>query len=250
MKFLPTWMHRLASPQHFFLDTKMWVVWLYVVGIIGLLVGSIWGLAFVPPERFQGDSFRIIFVHVPVAIFAQIVYISLAIAGGVHLVWKLRMADVYMAAATPVGFWLTALALGSGMMWGIPTWGTPWEWDARIVSTFFLLILFLGLIVLRQVIPNPARATTALSILAIVGAINIPIIKYSVVWFNTLHQPASIELFGDISIHTIYRIPLFTNIASVFILTAGIILANMRYLTIERNASKTWVQPWIQGRDQ
>ena len=250
MKFLPSWMQRLASPQYFFLDVKVWIVWLYVLGVVGLLVGSIWGLAFVPAERLQGDSFRIMFVHVPVAIFAQIVYVSIAVAGVVHLVWKLKMADVYMAAAAPVGFWLTALALGSGMIWGMPTWGTPWEWDARIVTTFILLILYLGLIVLRQVIPNPARATFALSILAILGAINIPIIKYSVVWFETLHQPASIELFGEISIDAIYRFPLFTNIASVFILTAGIILANMRFETIVRNASKTWVRSWIQGRDR
>lgn len=247
MKFLPTWMQRLASPQHFFQDIKMWVVWLYVVGTIGLLVAWIWGLAFVPPERLQGDSFRILFVHVPVAFFAQLVYISIAAAGVIHLVWKLKMADVYMAAAALVGLWLTTLALASGMIWGMPTWGTAWVWDARIVTTLILLILFVGLIVLRRVIPNPARATTALSVLAIMGAVNIPIIKYSVVWFKTLHQPASIEFFGKVSIDMVYRIPLYISIASVFVLGIGMILANMRYLTIERNASKTWVQPWIQG---
>ena len=247
MKFVPKWLHRLASPQHFFGDVRSWVVWLYVLGIIGLLVGFTWGLAFVPPERYQGDSFRILFVHAPIAHLVKLIYISIAVAGFVHLVWKLKMADVYMTAAAPVGCWLTALALASGMIWGMPTWGTAWVWDARIVSTLLLFFLFFGLVVLRRVIPNPTRAATALSILAIVGAVNIPIITYSVEWFETLHQPASIELFGGSSIATVYLIPLFINIASVYTLAAGIILANMRYLVVERNASMNWIQEWLQG---
>ncbi|MYD45764.1 MAG: heme ABC transporter permease [Gammaproteobacteria bacterium] len=250
MKFIPTWLHRLASPQHFFGDIKSWIMWLYVLGTIGFLVGSVWGLAFVPPERYQGDSFRILYVHAPIAHVAQLIYISIAVAGVVHLVWKLKMADVYMSAAAPVGCWLTALALASGMIWGMPTWGTAWVWDARIVSTLILLFLFFGLIVLRRVVPNPTRAATALSILAIVGAINIPIIKYSVEWFETLHQPASIELFGDIAIAPVFLTPLFINIASIYVLAAGFILANMRYLVVERNASMTWIQGWIRGQSQ
>lgn len=225
-------------------------MWLYVLGTIGFLVGSVWGLAFVPPERYQGDSFRILYVHAPIAHVAQLIYISIAVAGVVHLVWKLKMADVYMSAAAPVGCWLTALALASGMIWGMPTWGTAWVWDARIVSTLILLFLFFGLIVLRRVVPNPTRAATALSILAIVGAINIPIIKYSVEWFETLHQPASIELFGDIAIAPVFLTPLFINIASIYVLAAGFILANMRYLVVERNASMTWIQGWIRGQSQ
>ena len=242
MKFLPTQLHRLASPQHFFADILPWVVWLYVLGSVGFLVGSIWGIAFVPPERFQGNSFRILFVHAPVAHLVQLIYIAIAIAGVVHLVWKLKMADVFMAAAAPVGCWLTALALLSGMIWGIPTWGTAWVWDARTVSTLILFFLFFGLLVLRRVVPNPMRATTALSILAIVGAINIPIIKFSVEWFATLHQPASIKPFGETKIALVFLIPLFVNIVSLYILTAGIILANMRYLVFLRNATKSWVQ--------
>ena len=250
MKFVPTWLSRLASPQHFFGDIKSWIVWLYVLGTIGFLVGSVWGLAFVPPERYQGNSARILFVHAPIAHLVQLIYISIAIAGFVHLVWKLKMADVYMSAAAPVGCWLTALALASGMIWGMPTWGTAWVWDARIVSTLILFFLFIGLIVLRRVIPSPTRAATALSILAIVGAINIPIIKFSVEWFETLHQPASIKLFGDSAIARVFLVPLFINIVSIYVLTAGIILANMRYLVAERNASMTWIQGWIRGRNQ
>lgn len=249
MKFLPTWLHRLASPQHFFHDIKVWIMWLYILGITGLLVGSVWGVVFVPPERYQGDSFRIMFVHVPIAHISQLIYISIAIAGLVHLVWKLKMADVYMAAAAPVGCGLTALALASGMIWGVPTWGTAWVWDARLVSTLILFILFFGLIVLRHVIPNPNRAATALSILAIVGSINIFIIKFSVEWFETLHQPASIEIFGDIAIAPVFLVPLFINIPSMYVFAAGIILANMRYLVIERNASMSWIQGWIQERN-
>lgn len=248
MKFIPTGLRRLASPQHFFVDMKSWVLWLYVLGVVGFLIGSIWGLAFVPPERYQGNSFRILFVHAPVAHIAELIYISIAIAGIIHLVWKLKMADVYMAAAAPVGCWLIALALASGMIWGIPTWGTGWVWDARIVSTLLQFFLFFGLIVLRRIFSNPTRAANALSILAIVGAINIPIIKYSVEWFETLHQPASIKLFGETSVATVYLIPLFINIASIYILVAGIILANMRFLVVSRNASMNWALDWIRGR--
>ena len=248
MKFIPTWLRRLASPQHFFGDIKLWIVWLYVLGAIGFLVGSVWGLAFVPPERYQGDSFRILFVHAPIAHLVQVIYISIAIAGVVHLVWKLKMADIYMSAAAPIGCWLTALALISGMIWGTPTWGTAWVWDARTVSTLILFFLFFGLIVLRRVIPNPKRAAAALSILAIVGTINIFIIKFSVVWFKTLHQPASIELLGDIARAPVFLTPLFINIASTYVLAAGFILANMRYLVAVRNTSMTWNQEWTQGR--
>lgn len=246
MKLVPRKILRLASPQHFFSDISSWIVCFYVLGGLGFLVGSIWGLAFVPPERYQGDSFRILFVHAPVAHLVEMIYVAIAIAGVVQLVWNLKMADIFMSSAAPVGCWLTALALLSGMIWGIPTWGTAWVWDARIVSTLILFVLFFGLVVIRRVIPNPMRAATAISILAIVGTINIPIIKFSVEWFQTLHQPASIKPFGESSIALVFLIPLFINFVSLCILTAGIILANMRHLVLSRNSSLAWVQEWIQ----
>ena len=245
MKFFPRRIQRLASPQHFFSDISLWVIVLYVLGSIGFLVGSIWGLAFVPPERYQGDSFRILFVHAPVAHLVQLIYIAIAIAGVVHLVWKLKMADVFMAAAAPVGCWLTAVALATGMIWGMPTWGTAWVWDARIVSTLILFFLFFGLVVLRRVIPNQMRAAAAISILAIVGSINIPIIKFSVEWFATLHQPASIKPFGETTIALVFLIPLLINTVSLYILAAGIILANMRRIVLVRNVTMNWIRERI-----
>ena len=250
MRFIPFFLRRLSSPQHFYYDTKVWVVVLCVIGLVGLIIGSVWGLAFVPPERYQGDSFRIIFVHVPTAAAAQIVYLALAVAGFVQLVWKIKLADTFIRAAAPVGCFLTLFALISGMLWGQPTWGTAWVWDARTTSMLLLFFLYFGLIVTRQVLPNPVRAATAISVIAIIGAINIPIIKYSVVWFETLHQPASITLGQPSAIADIFLAPLLVNMVSIFIWLAGVILASMRSFVLLEQSRTAWAQRWLAQHEQ
>ncbi len=241
--------HRLASPQYFFQDVRIWVTVLYVISVVGLIVGSVWGLFFVPPERFQGDSFRIMFVHVPTAHLAQVIYIAIAIAGAIHLIWKLKMADVFMVAAAPVGCIMTVIALLTGMLWGMPTWGTAWVWDARTTSMLVLFVLFFAIIALRNAIPNPNRATFAVSVLAIIGFANIPLIKFSVEWFATLHQPASITLDSESSIAPIFLVPLLTNIASAYLFAAATILAGMRFLVLRRNQGTEWVQQWLKTQN-
>ena len=135
--------HRTASPRWFFEGSRAWMIGLYVGGALCILVGSTWGLGFVPPERYQGDSFRILFVHVPAASLAQSIYVALAVAGLVYLVWRMKMADMLIQAAAPIGMIVTAAALATGIVWGMPTWGTGWVWDARTVSTLMLLLLLL-----------------------------------------------------------------------------------------------------------
>ena len=145
-----------------------------------LAVGLVWGLAFAPPDYQQGDSFRIIYVHVPAALLAQSVYIVLGVAGLVLLVWRIKMADMVLETMVPFGLWMTALALFTGAVWGRPTWGTWWEFDGRTTSTLVLLFLYFGLYALRRAIPRAETAGRACAVLAVVGTINIPIIKYSV----------------------------------------------------------------------
>ena len=246
---LATWIkytfHRSASPRWFFGGSRKWMIGLYSAGIALVLLGSAWGLAFVPPERYQGDSFRILFVHVPAASLAQSIYIAIAVAGLVHLVWRLKMADLFIAAAAPVGLGITAAALATGIIWGMPTWGAGWVWDARTVSTLALLLLFFGLLALRQAVPRPERAAMAVSLLAVVGVVNIPLIKYSVTWFTTLHQPPSITLGERPTIAPIYLWPLAINALGYYCFAAGVVIAGLRERILARDGGTDWVRTWL-----
>ena len=241
--------HKTGSPRWFFAGSRRWMVGLYVAGIALIVVGSTLGLGFVPPERYQGDSFRILFVHVPAVHLAQTIYIAVAVAGLVYLVWRMKMAELVIAAAAPVGMAVTAAGLATGVVWGIPTWGTGWVWDARIMSTLVLLLLFFGLLALRQAIPRPDRAAMAVSLLAVVGAVNLPIIKYSVEWFTTLHQPASLTLSERPAIAPVFLVPLALNALGYYCLAAGIVIAALRMKIIERESGTSWVADWLDGRE-
>ena len=235
----------MGSPPFFYRGTRIWVRWLYLVGLLLLVLGSVWGLFFVPADRLQGDSFRIIYLHVPSAHLSQLVYFGIAVAGFVYLIWRMKMADVFMAAAVWVGAVLTSLALFSGIVWGVPTWGTGWVWDARTTSVLVQLFLFLGLIALRGAIPNSQRAALAVSVLALVGVVNIPIIKYSVDWFTTLHQSASIQIGSPINIDASMLWPLLVNTLGMYILVAGAILYQMRVLILRRECGSEWVREML-----
>ena len=240
--------HRAGSPRYFYRGSGNWIYGCYLVGGLLFVIGSVWGLWFVPPDRLQGEVFRIIYMHVPAAHLSQLIYFSVAVAGGVYVIWRMKMADVYMQAAVTLGAILTALALFSGYVWGMPTWGTGWVWDARTTSVLVQLFLFLGLLSLRELIPNDHRATMAVSILAIVGVINIPIIKYSVDWFTTLHQPASIQIGRPIAIASEMLWPLAVNSLGMYVLVAGIILARMRNGVLNREQNADWVRTLV-GKD-
>ena len=239
--------HRMGSPPFFYRGSQTWIQALYTIGLICLVLGSVWGLFYAPSDRLQGDSFRIIYFHVPFAHLSQLVYIAIAVAGFVYLIWRMKMADVFMIAAAPVGVVLTAFALLSGIIWGIPTWGTGWVWDARTTSMLVQLFLFIGLIALRSAIPNTNRAVIAVSVLALIGVINIPVIKYSVEWFNTLHQPASIQIGRPLAIDLSMLWPLVVNTVGLYVFIAGVILAYMRLQVLTRERDTDWVVDAIQG---
>ena len=240
--------HKTGSPRWFFRGSRSWMVGLFAVGGVLVVVGSVWGLAFVPPDRLQGDSFRILFVHVPAVHVAQTVYFAIAVAGVVFLVWRMKMADLLIAAAAPVGLVLTASALATGIVWGMPTWGTGWVWDARTVSTLVLLFLFFGLVALRQAVARPERAALAVSLLGVVGVVNLPLIKYSVDWFTTLHQPPSIRIGEKPAIAAVFLWPLACNALGYYLLTAAAVIAALRTRIVEREAGAEWVREWLSGK--
>src|SRR5271155_1156786 len=166
------------------------------VAVIAIVCGLIGGLGLAPPDYQQGDAFRIIYVHVPSAWLSLLGYTSMAIAAAVALIWRIKMGHAVAASTAPVGASFTLLALITGSLWGRPMWGTYWAWDPRLTSELILLFLYLGVMSLRPAFEDAARGDRAAALLAIVGLVNVPIIHYSVVWWNSLHQGATIVRLG------------------------------------------------------
>ena len=190
----------LANPTRFLSLVGAVLPWLAALTVILLGVGLYLAFFVAPPDYQQGETVRIMFVHVPAAWLAMFGYMLIAVAALGTLIWRHPLADVAAKAAAPIGATFCLIALVTGSLWGKPMWGTYWVWDARLTSMLVLFLLYLGLIALWQAIEEPGRAGRAAAILALVGAVNIPIIKFSVDWWNTLHQPASIVRFGGPSI--------------------------------------------------
>jgi heme exporter protein C len=185
--------HRLANPARFQRFAGAVLPWSAGLTVVTLLAGLTLALVGSPPDYQQGEAVRIMYVHVPAAWMAMFVYASMATAAAVGLVWKHPLADLFARAAAPIGAGFTAICLITGSLWGEPMWGTWWVWDARLTSVLILFFLYLGYIALVNAFDDAGRGTAAGNILLLVGAVNIPIIKFSVDWWNTLHQPASIS---------------------------------------------------------
>lgn len=192
---------RFANPNRFLNLTRPLVPWLGGLTLLCLGAGLYLGLFHAPADYQQGESVRIMYVHVPAAWMAMFCYTSMAISAAVGLIWKHPLADVAGKATAPVGAVFTFLALFTGSLWGKPMWGTWWVWDARLTSVLILFFLYIGYMALCNAFDNPQRGTKAANILALVGFINVPIIKFSVDWWNTLHQPASVVRMDGPSIH-------------------------------------------------
>jgi len=243
-----TWFHRWGSSPWFFTTITKWLPWLISASIILLLAGSFWGLFVAPPEAKQGNSARIIYIHVPAAFIALAAYYTMAIAGAIGLIWRMKMAFYGMHAAAPIGAAMTFIALVTGALWGKPTWGTYWVWDARITSMTILLFLYLGVIALLNSYRDQDNGYKAGAILGLVGSINIPIIYKSVDWWNTLHQPATLKLTEDSPIHVEILYPLLTMIGAFYLLFATLMLANMCRLVLSNERNKKWAKTWLEER--
>ena len=189
---LQKWAHHWTSPPGLDRLSGHILPWLSPLAWLLLTVGIIWGLAFAPMDYQQKNSFRIIYIHVPSAALSMSIYLMMAVASFVYFVWRMRLAAIFARAAAPFGALVTALALLTGAIWGKPTWGTYWTWDARLTSELILLFIYIAYMSLQMSIDNRDQADRLSAILAIVGVINIPIIHYSVIWWNSLHQGATL----------------------------------------------------------
>ena len=185
------WFFKLGSPKIFYSLTESYLPWLTGVTILLLGTGLVWGLAFTPPDYQMGENYRIAYIHVPTATLAMGWYAMMATFSAGYLVWKIKMADMIAKACAPIGATITAVAIATGSLWGMPTWGTWWIWDARLTSTLIMLFLYMGIIALRSAFDSVDSGAKACAVLSLVGVVNLPIIKYSVDWWNTLHQGAS-----------------------------------------------------------
>lgn len=236
------WFHRLGSPRWFYEKTSVWMPWLAVISMGLLVTGAVWGLAFAPQDFKQGNSYRIIYIHVPASFLALAGYYTMAISGAIGLIWKMKLADMVMKCAAPIGAVLTFLALVTGAVWGKPTWGTWWVWDARITSMLVLLFLYLGVIALQEAFQNQDTANKASAILALVGTVNIPIIYKSVDWWYTLHQPATIKFTSESTIDPSMLYPLMVMVAGFYVFYALVLLMRTRSEILVRERKTRWVQ--------
>jgi heme exporter protein C len=201
-------MHKYANPARFMRVAERILPWATGLTVISFAAGLYFALIASPPDYQQGESVRIMYLHVPAAWMCMFVYSGMAAASAVSLIWKHPLADMAAKASAPVGAAFTGLALITGMLWGKPMWGTWWVWDARLTSVLILFFLYLGYMALWDAIEDKALAARAAAILALVGFVNIPVIKFSVDWWNTLHQPASLMRRGGPSIDKSMLVPL------------------------------------------
>jgi heme exporter protein C len=221
-------MHRFANPARFMRLSATLLPWCSVATALFLIAGTYLALVVAPPDYQQGEAVRIMYVHVPAAWMSMFVYAVMAVASAVGLIWRHPLADIAARAAAPLGAGFTFVCLASGSLWGEPMWGTWWVWDARLTSELVLFFLYLGYIALVNAFDDPTRGTRAGAILALVGVVNLPIIKFSVDWWNTLHQPASVFRMGGPTIAASMLVPLFIMAIGFTLFFATLLMVRMR----------------------
>ncbi len=239
-----------VGTKQFFRLFAPWVKWLAILATVFLIIGSIWGLAFAPPDYLQGNSYRIIFIHVPAASIAISIYFALAVLGVIYLVWKIKTANLVAQALAPIGFLLCVISLLTGSIWAKPTWGTYWVWDARLTSMLILAFLYAGVMALFAAFEHTANRGKAAAILSIVGAVNLPIIKYSVEWWNTLHQGATFTLTEAPKMSADMWMPLLLMIIGSYLLVATLAIYRTNTLILYRDQGKAWVKEYIRNQNK
>jgi heme exporter protein C len=236
-----TWFHKLASPPHAYRIAAGLLPWFAWPAALLIAVGLYGGLVLAPADYQQGDAFRIVYVHAPSAWLSMMVYATMAVAAGIGLVWRIKLAHAVAAASAPVGASFTFLALATGAIWGKPMWGTWWVWDARLTSELILLFLYAGVMALRASIDDRDRADRAAAVLALVGVVNLPIIHYSVYWWNTLHQPATLTKIGKPSMAGDMLWPLLALLLGFTLFYGTILLVRLRGEILRRERDASWL---------
>jgi heme exporter protein C len=235
------WFYKLASPPHAYRLLGLWRPWLLWPAVVLMLIGVYGGLMLAPADYQQKDAFRIMYVHVPSASLSLMVYVMMAVAASIGVIWRIKLAHAVAAACAPIGAWFTVLALVTGSIWGKPMWGTWWEWDPRLTSELILLFLYLGYMALRASFDDVQRADRASAILAIVGVVNVPIVKYSVVWWNSLHQGPSISLLKKSAIDGSMVWPLLLLLLAFVLYFGAVLCTRVRAEILRRERNTAWL---------
>jgi len=238
-------LHKLASPPHFYHLSERMIPWFAMPGMLLIAYGTFAGLFLASTDHQQGEAFRIIYVHVPAAYLSMMAYMIMAIGAGVGLIWRMKLAHAVAAGAAPLGAWFTFLELATGSIWGRPMWGTWWEWgEPRLTSELLLLFLYFGYMALRNAIDDTTKADRASAVLALVGAINVPIIHFSVEWWSSLHQGPTLmaegAMIGDDKLY-----PLLANILGFTLVFGALLLRRVRTEVLYRERRKRWVRDLI-----
>jgi len=248
MNALVRWFHQLGSPPTFDRFAARWAPWAYALGAATMLVGLYLALFAVPADYQQGDSFRILYVHVPSAWMSLAVFALMALYAAIALVWRIKLCEVLAMACAPSGAAFTVITLLTGSIWGKPMWGAWWDWDPRLTTELVLLFLYMGVMGLYGAIDDRRNAARAAGLLAIVGVVLLPVIRYSVVWWNSLHQGQTIRLLGESSMDASMVAPLWWLVAGTHLWFVGALLARARADNLRREAGKDWVARLAEAR--
>ena len=242
-----TWFYKLASPPYVYGTAAALVPWFLGLAAIAIGYGLVDGLVFAPPDYQQGDAFRIIYVHVPSAWLSLFAYVSMAVAAAIALIWRIKMGHAVAAASAPIGASFTLLALATGSLWGRPMWGTFWAWDPRLTSELILLFLYVGVMSLRSAFEDPARGDRAAALLALVGVVNVPIIHFSVVWWNSLHQGATVARFGKPTMAASMLWPLLSMALGFMLFYGAVLCMRLQGEVLNRERQAKWVAEAIKS---
>ena len=242
MNPLVLWFHKFGSPPYFYRVAGRWVPWLYAIAFALGAWGFYGGLFMAPSDYQQGESFRIMYVHVPCAWMGLFAYGFMAVNGFIALVWRIKLSEILAMSAAPVGAAFTFVTLVTGSLWGKPMWGTWWTWDARLTSELVLLFLYFGVIGLYHAIEDSRQAARAAAFLALIGVVNLPIIHYSVEWWNTLHQSRTVSLLGNSKIDARMLWPLLVLAIATHVYFFASVLARARAMLIGVESGKEWVR--------
>ena len=241
------WFHRFGSPAWMYGFSERWANRIGIVAGIVMLVGLFLGLVIAPPDYQMGDSYRIIFVHVPSAWLSMFSYAVMAVCAGIGLVWRIKVADYTALAIAPLGAGFTFCALVTGSLWGKPTWGTYWVWDARLTSELVLLFLFIGYMALRNAFEDQRSASRASAVLALIGIVNLPIIHFSVEWWNTLHQGSTVTRLDGPTMDTRMLIPLLIMFVGFNFFFVSAVLNRLKVILLDQERRTRWVRALANG---
>ena len=237
------WFHRWGSPRWFYERSFRWTFWLGLAALVLLTISWVWGLGFAPLDARQGNSYRIIFIHVPNSIISMGNYVLMAMSGAIAMIWKIKLADWVMKRAAIIGVYFAIVALVTGAVWGRPTWGTWFEWrDSKVLFTLLMLFLYIGVLALKSSYQNETMANRAATILALVGVVNIPIIYFAADWFFSLHQKSRS------SMHISMLVPFLTSMLAGYCFYLWVLLRSVRAEILQKEVKTKWVQDLIKQK--